>query len=140
MATLLADGPDRGVPALVRAIPIYRGGMPDGVLTHQVAGDGPGFPGRAAEKLAALLDGELADLRRAGREAAENRWDWRHQAEETVRVLENNLREIDRAIDQCRAALAADPASVYLNSHLANAQRRKLALLRRAAALVSERS
>lgn len=59
------------VPALVRAIPIYRDGMPDGVLTHQVAGDGPGFPGRAAEKLAALLDGELADLRRAGREAAE---------------------------------------------------------------------
>ena len=59
------------VPALVRAIPIYRDGMPDGVLTHQVAGDGPDFPGRAAEKLAALLDGELADLRRAGREAAE---------------------------------------------------------------------
>ena len=59
------------VPALVRAIPIYRDGMPDGVLTHQVAGDGPGFPGRAAEKLGALLDGELADLRRAGREAAE---------------------------------------------------------------------
>lgn len=59
------------VPALVRAIPIYRDGTPDGVLTHQVAGDGPGFPGRAAEKLAALLDGELADLRRAGREAAE---------------------------------------------------------------------
>ena len=60
------------VPALVRAIPIYRDGMPDGVLTHQVAGDGPGFPGRAAEKLTALLDGELADLRRAGREAAES--------------------------------------------------------------------
>ena len=59
------------VPSLVRAIPIYRDGMPDGVLTHQVAGDGPDFPGRAAEKLAALLDGELADLRRAGREAAE---------------------------------------------------------------------
>jgi hypothetical protein len=61
-------------------------------------------------------------------------------APETVRVLENNLREIDRAIDQCRTALAADPASVYLNSHLANAQRRKLTLLRRAAALASEHS
>jgi hypothetical protein len=61
-------------------------------------------------------------------------------APETVRALENNLREIDRAIDQCRTALAADPASVYLNSHLANAQRRKLALLRRAAALASEHS
>jgi len=55
-------------------------------------------------------------------------------------VLEDNLREIDRAIEQCHTALAADPASIYLNSHLANAQRRKLTLLRRAAMLVSERS
>jgi len=61
-------------------------------------------------------------------------------APETVQVLENNLREIDRAIEECRTALAGDPASIYLNSHLANAQRRKLALLRRAAALVAERS
>ena len=61
-------------------------------------------------------------------------------APETVQVLEENLREIDRAIEQCRTALAADPASIYLNSHLANAQRRKLTLLRRAAMLVSERS
>ena len=61
-------------------------------------------------------------------------------APETVRVLESNLREIDRAIEQCRIALGADPASVYLNSHLADAQRRKLSLLRRAAALVSEHS
>lgn len=60
------------VPALVRAIPIYRDGMPDGVLTHQVAGDGPGFAARAAEKLTALLEGKLTDLRRAGREAAED--------------------------------------------------------------------
>jgi hypothetical protein len=61
-------------------------------------------------------------------------------APETVQALENNLREIDRAIEQCRAALAVDPASIYLNSHLANAQRRKLTLLRRAAALVSTQS
>ena len=60
-----------GVPALVRGIPIYRDGMPDGVLTHQVEGAGPGFVPRVAEKLAALLDGRLADLREAGREAAE---------------------------------------------------------------------
>jgi len=61
-------------------------------------------------------------------------------APQTVAVLETNLREIDRAIEQCRTALAGDPGSIYLNSHLANAQRRKLALLRRAAALVAERS
>jgi len=56
---------------------------------------------------------------------------------ETVRVLEENLRTIDRAIEQCRQALASDPASVYLNSHLAEAKKRKLALLRRASALAT---
>ena len=60
-----------GVPALVRGIPIYRDGMPDGVLTHQVAGEGTDFAPRVAQKLTALLDGDLADLREAGREAAE---------------------------------------------------------------------
>jgi hypothetical protein len=56
---------------------------------------------------------------------------------ETVRVLEQNLRAIDHAIEQCRQALAGDPANVYLNSHLADARQRKLALLRRASALAS---
>jgi hypothetical protein len=55
-------------------------------------------------------------------------------------VLETNLQAIDRAIEQCRAALAADPGSVYLSTHLANAQRRKLTLLRRATALVAAQS
>jgi putative zinc finger protein len=54
---------------------------------------------------------------------------------ETVRVLEENLNAIDRAIDQCRKALDADPANVYLNTHMAEARQHKLALLRRAAAL-----
>ena len=54
---------------------------------------------------------------------------------ETVRVLEANLKTIDVAIEQCREALESDPANVYLNSHLADAKRRKLALLRRASAL-----
>jgi hypothetical protein len=57
--------------------------------------------------------------------------------QETVRVLEDNLRAIDRAIEQCRRALAADPANVYLNSHMADARQRKLALLRRASALAA---
>jgi anti-sigma factor RsiW len=54
----------------------------------------------------------------------------------TIRILEANLDSIDKAIDQSRAALAADPANVYLNNHLADARQRKLALLRRATALV----
>jgi hypothetical protein len=57
---------------------------------------------------------------------------------ETVKILEANLAAIDRAIDQSRRALAADPANIYLHNHLAEARQRKLALLRRASALVSK--
>ena len=56
---------------------------------------------------------------------------------ETVRVLEQNLSAIDKAIDQCRRALEADPANSFLNSHLVSARQRKLALLRRATALTT---
>jgi hypothetical protein len=54
----------------------------------------------------------------------------------TVRVIEQNLAAIDRAIAQAQRALDADPANLYLNTHLAETMRRKLDLLRRAAALV----
>ncbi|HYT68068.1 MAG TPA: zf-HC2 domain-containing protein [Vicinamibacterales bacterium] len=54
----------------------------------------------------------------------------------TIKVLETNLAAIDTAISESRQALAADPANVYLNNHLADERQRKLALLRRAAALV----
>jgi Putative zinc-finger len=55
----------------------------------------------------------------------------------TVRVIERNLATIDSAIAQAQRAVAADSANVYLNSHLAETMRRKLELLRQAAALVS---
>ena len=61
-----------------------------------------------------------------------------HRAEldtSTVRVLEQNLAIIDRSIAQARTALAADPASAYLNGHLARQMMAKLDLLRRATAL-----
>lgn len=54
---------------------------------------------------------------------------------ETVRVVEENLAAIDRAVDQCRRALTTDPANVYLNTHLAEMQEQKLMLLRRATAV-----
>ena len=57
---------------------------------------------------------------------------------ETVRVLEENLASIDRAIEQCRRALDSDPSNVYLNTHLADARQRKLLLLRRATALATK--
>ncbi len=58
----------------------------------------------------------------------------------TVRVLEESLVTIDRAIEEVRAALAADPANPYLNAYLADHVRRKMQLLRRATALVSAQS
>jgi hypothetical protein len=56
----------------------------------------------------------------------------------TIAILEANLATIDRAIDESRRALAADPANLYLNNHLADARQRKLVLLRRAAAMVNK--
>ena len=54
----------------------------------------------------------------------------------TIRVIEQNLATIDRAIAQAQRALDADPANLYLNTHLTETMRRKLDLLRQAAALV----
>jgi len=59
---------------------------------------------------------------------------------ETVKVLEDKLALIDRAIVDAQEALARDPASVYLNDHLAETRLRKLELLRRAAALAASAS
>jgi len=53
----------------------------------------------------------------------------------TISIVEHNLQIIDQAIDQARQALEADPANSYLSSHLVEARRRKLDLLRRATAL-----
>lgn len=55
----------------------------------------------------------------------------------TIVVIERNLRTIDQAIAEARRALDRDPANPYLNSHLADARRRKLDLLRRATELTS---
>ena len=54
----------------------------------------------------------------------------------TIKVIEQNLAAIDRAIVQAQRALEADPANMYLNTHLAETMRRKLELLRQAATLV----
>jgi hypothetical protein len=53
----------------------------------------------------------------------------------TIAALEHSLQTIDQAIDQARQALAADPANTYLSGYLFETRRRKLELLRRAAAL-----
>jgi hypothetical protein len=55
----------------------------------------------------------------------------------TVLILERNLKAIDAAITEARMALDQDPANPYLNSHLADARRRKLDLLRHATEIAS---
>jgi tetratricopeptide (TPR) repeat protein len=56
---------------------------------------------------------------------------------QTVMVIERNLAAIDEAIAEARTALDADPANTFLNSHLADARRKKLELLRRATTIYS---
>jgi hypothetical protein len=92
------------------------------------------FAIRPANFADGAYDNAIADHQRA-LEAGRGRLD-----KETVRVLEENLRSIDRAITQCREALAEDPANVYLNTYLVEARTRKLELLRRAAAIADSRS
>lgn len=58
----------------------------------------------------------------------------------TVRVIEQNLAVIDRAIADARRALAADPGNAYLNTYLAHTMRRKIDLLRQAATIAATRS
>jgi len=55
----------------------------------------------------------------------------------TVMIIERNLKAIDDAISEARMALDNDPANPYLNSHLADARRRKLDLLRHATSLAA---
>lgn len=58
----------------------------------------------------------------------------------TVRIIEENLMIIDRAIAQARRALADDPASSYLNEYLAGTMRQKLEFLRQAASMAGAAS
>jgi len=51
----------------------------------------------------------------------------------TVRVIETNLRVIDAAIEEARAAIAADPSNAYLVTRIRSNMQRKLVLLRQAA-------
>jgi hypothetical protein len=58
----------------------------------------------------------------------------------TVRVLEEKLALIDKAIAEAERALATDPKDPYLHGHLADTQMQKLKLLRRAAMLAASAS
>jgi hypothetical protein len=55
----------------------------------------------------------------------------------TLRVIEQNLRIIDRALTEARQAVAADPNNTWLRSHLAATMKRKVDLLRTATLLTA---
>jgi hypothetical protein len=104
------------------------------VTTLPPAESGLGTPVSWQRRAAPRYDAAVADLERV---LAEGRG---RLDSTTVRVLEQNLRVIDQAIEQARRAVAADSANAYLNSHLAETMRQKLDLLRQAASLVSAAS
>lgn len=54
---------------------------------------------------------------------------------ETIRVVEQNLAIIDRAIVEANRALGEDPSNAFLSTHLASAMRQKVDLLRRVASI-----
>jgi anti-sigma factor RsiW len=54
----------------------------------------------------------------------------------TVRVLEQNLAIIDRAITDARAALGQEPANPYLSKYLDQAMQKKVQLLKRATSVM----
>jgi hypothetical protein len=55
----------------------------------------------------------------------------------TVRVVEQNLAIIDRAVTEARRAVEADPGNFYLRNHLAQTMKRKVELLRLATVIAS---
>ena len=57
----------------------------------------------------------------------------------TLRVIEQNLKIIDRALTEARGAVAADPNNSWLRSHLAATMKRKVDLLRTATLLTAAR-
>src|SRR5262245_17961126 len=77
-------------------------------------------------------DAAVADLQRALKSG-------RGQLEPaTVQVVEQNLAIIDQAVEDARRALAEDPSNADLSGYLLDTRRRKLDLLRHAAALAED--
>ena len=92
---------------------------------------GPSVDARPANFADAQFDQAVADLEQI-------LVDQRDELDpRTIVIIERNLTVIDEAIRQARTALDADPANQFLNSHLADARRKKLDLLRRATTLAS---
>lgn len=107
---LRTDGP---APVVTLATAPARGGM---TVT----------PAARAARADSAYDLAVADLQRI---LAEGRG---RLDTATVRVIEDNLAVIDRALAEARAAIERDPANAFLKNAMAANMRRKLDLLRRA--------
>lgn len=80
----------------------------------------------ASVRAGEVYDAAVGDLERVLAEG-------RNQLEpKTLKIIEDNLRIIDRAIAEARSAIAADPANGYLRGQVAANMRRKLDILRQA--------
>jgi len=112
-----APGPD---PQVARSVgDRQRVDRDRGAAPALVAASNPRYDAAVAELEQALADGR-------------GRLDPR-----TLRVVEENLRIIDRAIDEARRAVEADPGNLWLRSHLAATMMRKVDLLRSATLVAS---
>ncbi len=114
--------------------------VPASVPVEQTAKDEPA-QAEAADSIAtiAVTPGRIfgRSIRRGGRRPRKS-GESRTAAASTSRPSKSSSTTwqiIDQAIAQAREALAGDPANSYLSGHLVEARRRKLDLLRRAAAL-----
>lgn len=96
------------------------------LATAPAAGGMTVTPAAKAARADSAYDLAVADLQRV---LAEGRG---RLDTATVRVIEDNLAVIDRALAEARAAIERDPANAFLKNTMAANMRRKLDLLRRA--------
>jgi len=134
MAASLLIAVASGLTFLATNGAVLTGGQRQEVI--QAYRDSPGTPDQPGQIVPAnfadaQFNAAVEDLERILREER-TRLDPR-----TVLILERNLKAIDAAINEARMALDQDPANQFLNSHLADARRRKLDLLRHATELAS---
>jgi predicted anti-sigma-YlaC factor YlaD len=128
------------VPQLLAAgvaLMVLSGGVVAGALHLRSGGSRP----VAASESPPTIERSVSATPEHGYEAAIRRLETKLLADRgqldsmTVRVVEEKLQLIDRAILEAERALAADPANAYLTAHLTDTRMRKLDLLRHAIAL-----
>jgi hypothetical protein len=146
-ASLLVAALSGGTVAILMTLASGPGAPPDGAAGAAMAPgrSHPGPPGALAQLELAVepasaavgfadtqYDAAVADLEQAMENGRS------HVDGTTFSVIEQSLSIADRAIAEARGAVAADPSNSYLSGYLMEARRRKLALLRHAAALTTE--